>query len=520
MSPVSPVVEVPIGAPSGKGARDPGWDRSGRRQGRAAPELVIALGVLCIFISALLHAYGLKDDYTLLSSAHGYAHAGMGEPGISIRLGRPLFGLLTIGLYDLLPGVNALWIARAVSIGGIALFAIVLYRALAPAVVARWSAVLISLLVVSLPPFLVYAGWATLFCAPYAAAFAGISALLAAASAGAPIRRQRARLLLSGLLFVLALAMYQPTAMAFWVVAFIAVLGRRHSAEAVEQVVRRVALIGVPCMFGAYLTLKIGVWTLGAAGPTRAGLTTDVLAKLRWIPEPMGLALSLFATPPSIAVAALVAVLAVMGAFLYLGDLERGTRDMLIALAAIAVPLSLAPNLLAQEDYATYRIAGPLAGVFALLVSLLFVSAMRARPTALRLAGTVGLVLFATGSVVLGYRHLRDLMVLPLSREWQIIHRQAATIPRQATEVGFIAPTFDGGPIKTKYGVRDELGVPSSASTWADPAMIWLALRSGGRDPSRTLRVRVQVQTPVESSSSPPWLIPYIDLAYPLSHTS
>jgi hypothetical protein len=70
---------------------------------------------------------------------------------------------------------------------------------------------------------------------------------------------------------------------------------------------------------------------------------------------------------------------------------------------------------------------------------------------------------------------------------------QAARLPLQPSVVGFLAPTFEEGPITTRYGVRDEFGVPTSASTWADPALTWLAARQTGRVSGPNLKVLVVV---------------------------
>lgn len=93
------------------------------------PEFVIGLCLLLMYLPALLLTYGLKDDYTYLASAHGYLYAGAGEPGSSVRLGRPLFGVVTWALDSLTPSVGWLWVARALSAVGMVLFAIVALRA-------------------------------------------------------------------------------------------------------------------------------------------------------------------------------------------------------------------------------------------------------------------------------------------------------------------------------------------------------------------------------------------------------
>jgi hypothetical protein len=457
----------------------------------------LCLGLMCL--PSLVLVYGLKDDYTYLAAAHGYRYAGVGEPTSSVRLGRPLFGLLTGGLYGLLPGVGWLWVARALAVVGLILFALVLDRALLELVGSKFLAALIALLIASMPPFLVYAGWATLFCAPYSAALGGLGAIVAARASDAPVSVRGRWLALGGLLFLAALAMYQPSAMAFWLVALILALSRRHSSERLGRLLRSIALVGVPAMLGGYLMLKVGVWTLGAADAQRAGLLSDIPAKLHWLPQPLGLALNLFNMPQSTVFGALVAIAVVGGALLYCRDCSGHTRTIVMTLIVITVPLSFAPNLLSQENYATFRTVGPLTATFVLLAAFTFVSIERGGTRAWRRwIARGGLLVITALAVVLGFNHLRTLIALPQSREWQRALRQASLLPRGSRTVGFLAPTLNGGPITTHYGVRDEFGVPTSASTWADPSLTWLALRQAGRTSGEDLNVLVTVAGPAD----------------------
>src|SRR5207302_430898 len=74
------------------------------------------------------------------------------------------------------------------------------------------------------------------------------------------------------------------------------------------------------------------------------------------------------------AFAAVVACAVVAGPLLFTRGLERRTRAVVLGLALVLIPLSYAPNLLTQENYATYRTVGPMAAAFALLVGLGFVA--------------------------------------------------------------------------------------------------------------------------------------------------
>lgn len=473
------------------------------------PALAISVPLAAMYLPALVLTYGLKDDYTLLASAHGYAYAGPAQPAESIRLGRPLYGLLSLALNSALPNVDSLWIARALAALGVALFAVLLYRALGLLVESRAVAVAVTLFICSLPPFLICVGWATLFAMPYSAALGAVAALLAARAATGKGPLGWRWIIAGNGALLLALAIYQPTAMTFWLVALIVALSARHSPIQMSRLLHCVSWVGVPAMIGAFLILKIGVWTLGAANAQRAGLLRDIPAKIRWIPKPVGLALNLFYMPQSAVVAAIAACLVAAGALLFSRDCVGRVRLTVLALAAIAVPLSFTPSLLSDENYSTFRTLGPLTATLALFVALIFVSLERdSRKSWQRLAGRGSLFSLAAVSVLFGFNHLRTLVALPLSKEWRLALSRVIHLPVNSTLIGFLAANLSEGPVKTQYGVRDEFGVPSSAATWADPSMAWLAARETGVVKGTHLKVLVSTGNRVKRRPG----ISYMDL--------
>jgi hypothetical protein len=462
-----------------------------------------------MYLPAIVLMYGLQDDYTMMAGAQGYAYAGPTDPAWSIRMGRPVYGVLSRGLNSALPSIDSLWIARALSLVGVVLFAIVLYRTLLLLVRGRAAAAAVALLICSLPPFLIYVGWAAVFAMPYSATLGAVAALLATRGAGGDGPLKWRWLVAGNGALLLALTIYQSTAMTFWLISLIVVLSARHSPKLMGRLLRCVALVGVPAMMGAFLILKIGVWTLGAASPQRAGLLSSLPAKLRWIPKPVGLALNLFYMPQSAAVAAIAACLVAAGALLFSRDCVGRARLTVVVLAATAVPLSFAPSLLSDESYSTFRTLGPLSATLALFVALLFISLERdSRRSWQRLASRSGLYSIAAVSVLLGFNHLRTLIALPQSREWRAVLSRVVRLPANLRQVGFLAPTFSEGTLTTRYGVGDEFGVRSAVATWADPSLIWLAARETGVVKGTHLKVLVSAGDRLRRRPG----IPYLDM--------
>src|SRR2546422_11513133 len=120
-------------------------------------DLVWAILVLC-YVPALITPYGFMDDYAILADS---TQGGTATREIVIASRRPTYALLLELTFHHIHDIEDLQYVRLLSIISIAFLAWCLYRML---VLVGWSDVhslLLSLTVVLMPAFQVYAAWAT-----------------------------------------------------------------------------------------------------------------------------------------------------------------------------------------------------------------------------------------------------------------------------------------------------------------------------------------------------------------------
>jgi hypothetical protein len=225
---------------------------------------------------------------------------------------------------------------------------------------------------------------------------------------------------------------------------------------------------------------------------TRTALVHHPLAKALWfIHEPLVNALNLWNLVPKISISLFITVFTLSGLLLFLPGklLERGGK-FLLALAL--VPLSYLPNLLVQEDGATYRTQVGLTSLLALYASFALLGwlsfalkanilqdALRKRQWSprrlqLRLAAT-----FLIGGVLLGSvlaaNNVTTYFVVPQAKELSIMASQLNSAAlAQATSIYIIGCTADDSlaPV-VRY---DEFGLPSCSQFWAVRPMAYILL--------------------------------------------
>ena len=160
-------------------------------QPNRAAGVAIALAIVVSFLPALILPYGNTDDYIYLAQA---VELGLPSPPYAESVmhaaaaeGRPFWGTLVKPVFAAAGMIDNLRFVRIVTVAGIVALALLLYWALVRSKIGRLPAVLIALLVCTLPPFQLYASWAITFSLPWAA-LAGGASLLAGAAVDAPRR--------------------------------------------------------------------------------------------------------------------------------------------------------------------------------------------------------------------------------------------------------------------------------------------------------------------------------------------
>jgi hypothetical protein len=329
----------------------------------------LPLIVLVVFLPAIVVPYAFADDYPLLAWAHGFYN---GDPTWRYwaAQGRPLAGLAHMAGFRLIDSIASLRFIRLASLIGIGLLAVFLQWRFVSTGMKRWAAAALVLVIVTLPAFQVYAAWAAAFTEPYAALLGAAASAVTIGALGLERRHAAVRLGCAFLLLLAALLTYQPTAMFFWVVAAVPMLGRGVPLARAKRLLSTHLLVAVPAMAADVAAWKYFEHLYGAPSPARGSVTHDLVGKMRWfVGAPLVQSLDFFDLRPSRLAAVAVAVL--VGTGLVLLHQPRWKQSLsFLAIAVTLVPLTYLPNLATAEDWASYRTLGALAALVAVYLWL------------------------------------------------------------------------------------------------------------------------------------------------------
>jgi hypothetical protein len=458
---------------------------------------VVAGGLFIAYLPAVATTYAYTDDYSHLGVWHGAA-AGKWADAIklSVEQGRPLAGLITEGLFYLASSISDLWFVRLFSITGIILLGFAFHWALVRAGLGRRSAVLAVVLLLTLPAYQVYAAWAVLATAPYAALLGFIGGVIATdALVGHKGGQLAMRLALAAVVLLAALLMYQPAAMMFWVSVAVALVVPRVVSQP-WRILGGCLVVAAVAAALAYVALELSLAISGWDASSRSALIEHPGSKASWllyIAMPRALGLHYLGQYPSGALGLAVASVILLGLALRArGDPKCAIR---LGLAAAAlVPLAYAPSLVVEENWATFRTQIALSTLIGLyfVVSVIEIGRFTlerlggAGPRVLRSARLVTTTTAVAGvvlAIVAAHANLRHRFIRPETQELEMIRSQLAAIPgRTVSRVVFrLAASSSNG---------DEFGFPSSAASWVAEPVVALVLREQGRL-GRTLSVKV-----------------------------
>jgi hypothetical protein len=317
---------------------------------------VLFFGVLLCYAPAVIHEYGICDDFPTLLEA--------GRPKsflipANISLGRPLEGWLLNESYRVTRTIANLRYLRAVGILGVLLLAWLIQRRLTARLrQSQIDAALIALLIVTLPPFAIYAGWAQIWTYPFVAALTFASYTC--------FERGRWWEITGGLAIALAcLCIYQPAAMFFWFWAAVDLL----ACVGIRALTRTAVPFSV-AMFWYFLVFRIA-----GMQSNRAALTSDFTRKGRWyFREALAPAFSLQFPGafqnllPWFVFGSIVLFLCFNTA--RMSDIRGFVRQMGAWLGGflLLLLLSYLPNLVTAEYFSSYRTRAALTAIIALFL--------------------------------------------------------------------------------------------------------------------------------------------------------
>ena len=439
--------------------------------------LLLFLSLFICYSNVLLKPYAFTDDYSLFNNIA--FNKNFVDNQQIIASGRPLYALFLNIAFSPLTDIGDLRYIRLIGIFGIFFLACSVTHALRSNGWEKGQAALLAFLICTLPTFQVFAAWATTAFFPYSALVAGI-ALYTTEKAYMETSKLRQILLLGKavIFIVIALTIYQPTAMFFWVFASIFLLNEKFIFR---DFLRRFLLYVL--VMAAGLVIGFFVWELGkfffpqALGPERSELVGNIVNKILWFfKDPLVAALNLHNITPSLKIALGVSIFMGTGLFYFFkGPFSQRFVVVLILLSIL--PLSYMPNLAASHSWASYRSLAALAPLIVLyivfvlkkyltffgdnpgkrfLISLLFVAALYCS--------------------IIAHRNLDVFFIYPQMAEANMVRRELSkTDLSQTNKIYFVMTTWKNHVSPSaRY---DEFGTLSTSFPWASEAMGSIILR-------------------------------------------
>lgn len=465
----------------------------------APPSLRIFAAYVAAFVlvysPVLFTSYGFIDDYFQLASAlQGATALGMRQ---HMSFGRPLQGVLIVSSFSLMRDVGDIRWLRLVGIVGIALLAWLLHRVLAASGRGTIVALLLPLVIGLTLPFQVWAAWAMCAFFPYAAAVAGAAYLAVEAALRARARGTRAGLWTAAVfLLVASLAIYQPAAMVFWVVAAIRLLTAdaplRHIARAGGAALAAM-VVALGLAYGLFRATVL-LWphfSTVSLNLQRARVTADPAGKLTWFTsEVLVNAANLLQWRPSALEAVLVYAAVAGGLALSFSGSARVRLGKLAAAAAL-LPLCYLPNLVTAEDWASYRTQVALAALVVVYAAMALRGYTRSAVRFWQRAGATGAIreggvesrvlagALVVACCVFAYAAATGVyqgFARPQQVEYALLRQQLRAAPLAQGHTIYVlgAHYRDTAAGFVRY---DEYGMPSSWYARATAAMTYLALR-------------------------------------------
>ena len=313
---------------------------------------VLSAALLLIYSPALLIPFGMSDDYYHLA---GYLKAGNTLEFLSFgpTQGRILQGILLYKFFQ--PAqISDFSIYRGVLLAGYILTGFMLF-----AVLRRHEPTVMSLLVslccLALLPFQAWLAWSMLLFVPYAALLGGLAGWISHIGiASQKSGRKIGTWAVAVFIYWVALNIYQPAAMFYWVISAFILLSDNPGFFKLAKRTAIVIIIGVLGMFASYLT-TITAQTLSGLSDIRTGLVVDILGKLKWfVSDPLISSLNFYLLKPSIGVAVLVGIVIIAGLLVYLRGNLPGKIASLLIFAGFAI-FSYSPNLVIAKSWGSYR---------------------------------------------------------------------------------------------------------------------------------------------------------------------
>ncbi len=428
-----------------------------------------------IYSPVLIYHFGFLDDYYNIFQSKIGSFSNLVLP--LFQGGRPVYGVMFLA-YKLVNNINDLVWLRFCAIAGLA--------ALSTSIMLhckrRWArsspvATFLALLIGLIPAFQVYVSWAACYTHPWSAWLAGLSfcALEAETEQKKFFCHLSPSIIISFSLLTISITMYQPTAMIFWCFAAISWLFIENAQSLPKQFFVALSVMGMAMVIDYGLAkLLPEILFLPQNSLHRTALATNIIQKTLWfINEPLVDAFNFPRIVNDKFYAYCVELFTAAGLLIYFFK-HRFFIFWKIFIVLALIPLTYLPNLLVQENWASYRAQIALTTlviIYEVMAVVGWLSLFRIKKY------TPAAILMAV--IICGWqahRHVVVEFVKPQVRELMAVDYYIRKIQCTSAQPVYLVPStwMNSFAPLVRY---DEFGLPSSAQPWTLQGMAWLTLK-------------------------------------------
>jgi hypothetical protein len=442
----------------------------------------LALAMLCYY-PVLSPGYAVSDDFYHLARSMRVKDWFETLMVTTNLQGRPLDGLLLGAVLSQMHSVADFAYLRLASVLVIACVALCSFLALLKAGWNRLYAGSLAVAFTTVPAFQVFSAWsiASLYVLPALGGFAAVE-LARRTVSGVPVRRA-----LYGLGAVLSLLMalflYQPSAMFFWLFVAIALFDQSPLSGEKGKLLLSFCFVFGAASVADLVFFEVSKHVLGTASllPQRSHLSTDLPAKMNWfLHGPLFESFNLNRLTPTPKFAVEIGTFLAAGLMLFFqGSFVARLSQFVFALGLIV--LSYLPNLAIAENFGTYRTQTALEplvlfyiflasqGFYRLLQSVSKDKLDLALPFQVLTAGLCAI------NLMVAHCHLENFFVVPQTLELSLMKSQLEGEFGHAMQQKPISLTRE--ETFAPFVRYDEFGLPSLAQSWVPEPVIFLLSR-------------------------------------------
>jgi hypothetical protein len=435
------------------------------------------LSLAAIYLPLLQYQFGFNDDYFALFERLRNSDWIQTMSTQFVMQARPCEALLYVPQVAFVNHIKDFVFVRGLGIAYLAGLATCFYSAFLSVRWSRWQAFTAAICLCTVPSFQVLLSWGTAlqFVVP------GIFAFAAWRMLRTKPEQLLGKVLKYALAFfslTLAVTIYQPTAMLFWVFVAIGLSDlETPGAERLQFLLEATALAACAYVvdFAGFQIAKNHFGT-AALLPGRSKLCIDVLGKIKWfIRYPLIDSLNFLRLQNSLSFALRSGAFIAVGMLLYV----RGSLKYLgisLGVALFLIPMAYLPNLLISESLSFYRTQTALMcllvlyGMFAIKG---YLKTFLCRGRAFTFIALVSAILFG----LVAYSNVLNFFAVPQSLELNILRQQARGEfgPERVKNPMLFDRQFSFAP----FICYDEFGMPSSAQDFdRKPLQVLLKLEA------------------------------------------